>query len=56
MEVAFRLSGLPAHEVAWMDTRSGVPMVAALPEVSAENDLHTVTVPSGTTRQVWLTC
>ena len=64
MEVAFRLSGLPGgdnpayvtvHEVAWTDTRSGVPVAAALPEVSAENDLYAVTVPSGMTRQVWLT-
>ncbi len=64
MQVAFRLSGLPGgdnpeyvtvHEVAWTDTRSGVPVAAALPEVSAENNLYTVSVPSGMTRQVWLT-
>ena len=64
MQVAFRLSGLPGgdnpayvtvHEVAWTDTRRGVPVAAALPEVVAENDLYGVTVPSGMTRQVWLT-
>ena len=64
MRVAFRLSGLPGgdnpdyvtvHEVAWTDTRSGVPVAAALPEVAAENDLYTVSVPAGMTRQVWLT-
>ena len=64
MQVMFRLSGLPGgdnpgyvtvHEVAWTDTRSGVPVAAALPEVVVENDLYAVTVPSGMTRQVWLT-
>ena len=64
MQVRFRLSGLPGgenpeyvtvHEVAWTDTRRGVPVAAALPEVEAENDLYTVSVPSGMTRQVWLT-
>ena len=64
MQVAFRLSGLPGgdnpeyvtvHEVAWTDTRTGVPVAAALPEVSAENNLYTVSVPSGMMRQVWLT-
>jgi len=64
MQVAFRLSGLPGgdnpnyltvHEVAWTDTRSGVPVSAALPELTAENDLYTVSVPAGMTRQVWLT-
>ena len=64
MQVTLRLSGLPGgdnpqyvtvHEVAWTDTRRGVPVAAALPEVVAENDLYTVSVPSGMTRQVWLT-
>ncbi len=64
MQVMFRLSGLPGgdnpeyvtvHEVAWTDTRPGVPVAAALPEVAAESDLYAVTVPSGMTRQVWLT-
>ena len=62
--MVFRLSGLPGgdnpgyvtvHEVAWTDTRSGVPVAAALPEVAAEDNLYTVSVPSGMTRQVWLT-
>ena len=64
MQMMFRLSGLPGgdnpkyvtvHEVAWTDTRSGVPVAAALPEVGAESDLYAVSVPSGMTRQVWLT-
>jgi hypothetical protein len=64
MQVAFRLSGLPGgdnpeyvtvHEVIWTDTRSGVPVAAALPEVAAESGLYAVTVPAGMTRQVWLT-
>ena len=64
MQVTFRLSGLPGgdnpgyvtvHEVVWTDTRSGVPVAAALPEVAAEDNLYAVTVPSGMTRQVWLT-
>ena len=64
MPVSFRLSGLPGgdnpeyvtvHEVIWTDTRRGVPVAAALPEATAENDLYTVTVPAGMTRQVWLT-
>ena len=62
--VRFRLRGLPGgdnpgyvmvHEVAWTDTAQGVPVAAALPEVFAENNLYTVTVPAGMTRQVWLT-
>ncbi len=63
-EVSFRLSGLPGgdnpeyvtvHEVLWTDTRHGMPVAAALPEVAPENGLYTVTVPSGMTRQVWMT-
>ncbi len=64
-QVAFRLEGLPGgdnpeyvtvHEVAWTDTRRGDPVAAALPEVAPGGDgLYTVSVPSGMTRQVWLT-
>ena len=63
-EVSFRLSGLPGgdnpayatvHEVSWTDTRHGLPVAAALPEVAPESGLYTVTVPSGMTRQVWMT-
>ena len=64
VEVSFRLTGLPGgdnpdyvtvHEVAWTDTRAGVPVAAALPEVAVESGRYTVSVPSGMTRQVWLT-
>ena len=64
MQVRFRLSGLPGgdnpeyvtvHEVIWTDTRSGMPVAAALPEVAAESGLYAVTVSAGMTRQVWLT-
>ena len=64
MQVVFRLNGLPGgdnpeyvtvHEVIWTDTRSGVPVAAALPEITADNGLYAVSVPSGMTRQVWLT-
>ena len=64
MQVAFRLSGLPGgdnpeyvtvHEVIWTDTRFGVPVAAALPEIAVDNGLYAVSVPSGMTRQVWLT-
>ncbi len=63
-EVSFRLGGLPGgnnpayvtvHEVLWTDTRHGLPVAAALPEVALDSDLYTVTVPSGMTRQVWMT-
>ena len=64
VEVAFRLSGLPGgdnpdyvvvHEVVWTDTRTGVPVASALPEVTVAGDRYSVSVPSGMTRQVWLT-
>ena len=64
MQVMFRLSGLPGgdnpgyitvHEAVWTDTRKGVPVAAALPELVAEDNLYTVEIPSGMTRQVWLT-
>ena len=64
VQVEFRLSGLTGgdnpgyvtvHEVLWTDTRSGVPVAAALPEVDAQNGRYAVSVPSGMTRQVWLT-
>ncbi len=64
MQVAFRLSGLSGgdnpeyvtvHEVIWTDTRSGMPVAAALPEITADDGLYAVSVPSGMTRQVWLT-
>ena len=64
-QVSFRLSGLPGgdnpdyvtvHEAVWTDTLNGTPVVAALPEIAARNNVYTVSVPAGMTRQVWLTC
>jgi len=42
-------------EVAWTDTRSGQPVAAALPEAKRKGDAFLINVPSGLTRQVWLT-
>ncbi|MFM9960217.1 MAG: discoidin domain-containing protein [Planctomycetaceae bacterium] len=59
-----RLSGLPGgdnpswvtvHEVAWTDTKVGRPVAAALPEARRDGADYLITVPSGMTRQVWLT-
>lgn len=66
LEVTLSLSGLPGgvrpayvtvHEVQWTDTRSGVPHLAALPEAPFDpaRDAYVLHVPSGMTRQVWLT-
>jgi hypothetical protein len=43
------------HEVAWTDTRKGIAVAAALPETRRDGDAFIITVPSGMTRQVWLT-
>lgn len=55
-----RLEGIPdgcvtVHEVAWTDTKRGVPAAAALPEARREGGDFLVSAPSGLTRQVWLT-
>lgn len=62
--VTIKLAGLPGgdnpayitvHEVAWTDTSAGLPVAAALPEARREADAYQISVPSGMTRQVWLT-
>ncbi|MBX7257320.1 MAG: hypothetical protein K1Y02_13230 [Candidatus Hydrogenedentes bacterium] len=64
MEVTLRFEGLPGgavpayvtvHEVAWTDTRTGFPVAAALPLAEKKDDGYVIHVPSGMTRQVWLT-
>ncbi|MCP4643503.1 MAG: discoidin domain-containing protein [bacterium] len=61
---ALSFSGIPGgatpdwitvHEVAWTDTGNGVPVASALPEAEGDGDAYRITVPSGMTRQVWLT-
>ncbi len=59
-----RIEGIPGgvnpkyvtvHEVAWTDTQTGKPVAAALPEAGRKDDGFTISIPSGMTRQVWLT-
>jgi hypothetical protein len=63
-ELRLQITGLPGgtnpayvavHEVAWTDTRKGIAVAAALPEVRRDGDAFVVSVPSGMTRQVWFT-
>ena len=63
-ELHLQITGLPGgtnppnvavHEVAWTDTRKGIAVAAALPEARRDDDVFIITVPSGMTRQVWLT-
>ena len=46
---------ITVHEVAWTDTKRGVPVAAALPVAQRNGDDFLIHVPSGMTRQVWLT-
>ena len=64
LELAVRIQGLPGgttpdyvvmHECLWTDTKSGQPVAAALPEAPRRDGAYIITVPSGFTRQVWLT-
>ena len=64
MAVALDISGLPGgtnppyvtvHEVAWTDTNAGQPVAAALPEAVRAGGAYQLHIPSGMTRQVWLT-
>ena len=61
--VRLRIEGLPGganpdyvavHEVSCVGTRHFVAVSAALPPARREGDHYVVTVPSGMTRQVWL--
>lgn len=64
LECEMRILGLPAdihpasvtvHSVEWTDTGSGIPVAAALPEAERAKDACVIRVPSGMTRQMWLT-
>lgn len=64
LSLQLRIAGLPGgvnpryvavHEVAWTDTNSGQPVAAALPKAKRDGDAFDIDVPSGLTRQVWLT-
>lgn len=59
-----RVRGLPGgvspgcvtvYEVAWTDTQTGTPVAAALIVPAREGEAYRIGVPSGMTRQVWLT-
>jgi len=43
------------HEGVFTDTKSGVPVIAALPPAKREGDHYVLSVASGLTGQVWLT-
>ncbi len=46
---------ITVHEVPFTDTISGVPVAAALPEVKRSGNTVHIEIPSGMTRQIWLT-
>jgi len=59
-----RVRGLPGgvnpgfvvvQEVEWTDTQTGKPVAAALTDAAREGEAYRIGVPSGMTRQVWLT-
>ncbi len=43
------------HQVEWVETQSGIPVADALPIAPEGGKMSAVRVPSGMTRQVWLT-
>jgi len=64
VSVQLKIIGLPGgdnppyitvHEVAWTDTKRGMPVAAALPRAKRNGKGFVIHVPSGMTRQVWLT-
>jgi hypothetical protein len=64
LTVHVNIQGLPGgmnpsyvtvHEVAWTDTWRGVPAASALPEATRSADGFLIRIPSGMTRQAWLT-
>ncbi len=59
-----RFEGLPGgamppyitvHKVVWTDTKTMVPVAAALPEANRTNNGYRIDVTPGLTQQVWLT-
>ena len=46
---------ITVHEVPFTDTRSGVPVAAALPVVAQREGRYNIELPAGLTRQVWFT-
>lgn len=44
---------LTVHQAEWTDTREGLAVAAALPEVPATEGSYSVLLPAGMTRQVW---
>jgi hypothetical protein len=46
---------ISVHDVLWTDTKSGLPIAAALPGVSTTNESFSIKVFSGLTKQVWFT-
>jgi hypothetical protein len=64
LEMTLRFEGLPGGstpdwivvcEVSWTDTNQGRPVAAALPPAPRSGEAWSIGVPSGMTRQVWLT-
>ncbi|HCU35398.1 MAG TPA: hypothetical protein DGT21_08035 [Armatimonadetes bacterium] len=44
---------MTVHQVEWTDTREGLAVAAALPEVVADAGGYAISLPAGMTRQVW---
>jgi hypothetical protein len=47
---------ISVHDVPFTDTRSGVPVMAALPAAESDTLGYRVRIEPGLTRQIWLTC
>jgi hypothetical protein len=63
IHVSGRFTGLPGgsmppyivpHKALWTDTRQGVLVAAALPELTPSPDGFSFVIPAGMTRQLWL--
>ncbi len=46
---------ITVHDAPFTDTRSGVPIIAALPAAKRSGESYVLTIEPGMTRQVWLT-
>lgn len=64
LELGVAIDGLPGgpnphyiqvHDVPFTDTKSGVPVAAALPPARKRGQYFRFAIPAGMTRQVWLT-